>query len=303
MNSPRSLEACRQLGINPQNLYYVKFKTFCDNNPDIKLLKKDLQKRRFDNINSFREEQIEAVKKKREEIIKEQEKALTSQNNNTHTLKKKKKLDALNLEKMLGDMKIREEKNIEKIKQKQKNEIFGEIERNIKNKIIINKSNLKEQKVERLHAQIKQKMQEKAEKEEQMQKLCEHNREILLKKKLERFEKDNAKKHEGELRQMEKNQKESLKLQKEKEKNQKLMSEEYEKRLKQSKERVKENRQKIIESIEKKRQYTEALYNKLMGDRKQKIKEQKEFNLERKKNMQKRLIEEKQNRDEIKNLL
>ena len=184
MNSPRSLEACRQLGINPQNLYYVKFKTFCDNNPDIKLLKKDLQKRRFDNINSFREEQIEAVKKKREEIIKEQEKALTSQNNNTHTLKKKKKLDALNLEKMLGDMKIREEKNIEKIKQKQKNEIFGEIERNIKNKIIINKSNLKEQKVERLHAQIKQKMQEKAEKEEQMQKLCEHNREILLKKKI-----------------------------------------------------------------------------------------------------------------------
>ena len=98
---------------------------------------------------------------------------------------------------------------------------------------------------------------------------------------------------------MEKNQKESLKLQKEKEKNQKLMSEEYEKRLKQSKERIKENRQKIIESIEKKRQYTEALYNKLMGDREQKIKEQKAFNLERKKNMQRRLIEEKQNREEI----
>ena len=301
MNSPRSLEACRQLGINPQSLYYVKFKTFCDNNPDIKLLKKDLQKRRFDNINTFREEQIEAVKKKREEIIKEQEKALTSETNNSNNLalKKKKKLDALNLDKILGDMKIREEKNIEKIKQKQKNEIFCEIERNIKNKIIINKSNLKEQKVERLHAQIKQKMQEKAEKEDQMQKLCEQNRQILFKKKLARFEKDNKKKHEGELRQMEKNQQESLKLQKEKERSQKLMSEEYEKRLQQSKQRVKENRQKIIESIEKKRQYTEALYNKLMGEREQKIKEQKAFNLERKKNMQRRLIEEKQNREEI----
>ena len=91
MNSPRSLEACRQLGINPQSLYYVKFKTFCDNNPDIKLLKKDLQKRRFDNINTFREEQIEAVKKKREEIIKEQEKGLTSETNNSNNQKRKKK--------------------------------------------------------------------------------------------------------------------------------------------------------------------------------------------------------------------
>ena len=251
MNSPRSLEACRQLGINPKSLYYIKYKTYLQYNPEIIPLDEEKKKKRFENINAYREEMIEAVKQKREEIIKEQEKAETAltnteNSNNNNSQKKNKKLDVLNLEKMLGDMKKREERNIEKIKQKQKNEIFGEIERNIKNKIIINKSNLKEQKVERLHAQIKQKMQEKAEKEEQMQKLCEHNREILLKKKLERFEKDNAKKHEGELRQMEKNQKESLKLQKEKEKNQKLMSEEYEKRLKQSKERVKENRQKII---------------------------------------------------------
>ena len=74
MNSPRSLEACRQLGINPQSLYYVKFKTFCDNNPDIKLLKKDLQKRRFDNINTFREEQIEAVKKNVKKLSKSKKK-------------------------------------------------------------------------------------------------------------------------------------------------------------------------------------------------------------------------------------
>ena len=66
---------------------------------------------------------IEAVKKKRDEIIKEQETAETAQtnvNNNKSTGGKKKKLDVLNLEKMLGDLKEREEKNIEKIKQKQK---------------------------------------------------------------------------------------------------------------------------------------------------------------------------------------
>ena len=132
---------------------------------------------------------IEAVKQKREEIIKEQEKtetALTNteNSNNNNSQKKNKKLDVLNLEKMLGDMKKREERNIEKIKQKQKNEIFSEIERNIKNKIIINKSNLKEQKVEIMHAIIKQKMQEKAEKEDEMQKKCEKKEKDYSKKNL-----------------------------------------------------------------------------------------------------------------------
>ena len=225
MNSPRSLEACRQLGINPKSLYYIKYKTYLQDNPEIIPLDEEKKKKRFENINAYREEMIEAVKKKREEIIKEQEKAETAltntyNNNSNMSQKKNKKLDVLNLEKMLGDMKKREERNIEKIKQKQKNEIFSEIERNIKNKIIINKSNLKEQKVEIMHAMIKQKMQEKAEKEDEMQKKCEKKRERLFKEKLERFEKDNALKHEGEKRQLEKIEKDNLKIQKEKEKNQ-----------------------------------------------------------------------------------
>ena len=143
MNSPRSLEACRQLGINPKSLYYVKFKTYLQTNPEIFRLSKELQKKRFDNINTYREEMIEAVKKKRDEIIKEQEKAETAQtnvNNNKSTGGKKKKLDVLNLEKMLGDLKEREEKNIEKIKKKKKKEILSEKEKKIKKKIKKNKT-------------------------------------------------------------------------------------------------------------------------------------------------------------------
>ena len=287
MNSPRSLEACRQLGINPESLYYVKFKTFVRTHPEIIRLNEELQKKRFNNINKYREEMIASVIQKREEIIKEQEKEETAETNidNSKSAKKKKKLDVLNLEKMLVDMKRREERNIEKIKQKQKNEIFSEIERNIKNKIIINKSNLKEQKVEILHAYIKHKMMEKAQKEDEMQKKCEEKRDRLLKEKIERFEKDNNIKHEGELRQLEKNQQDNLKMQREKEKNQKLMSEEYEKRLQQSRERVRENRQKIIDGIEKKRQYTQQLYNKLMEEREAKIRKQKSLNLQKMQHM------------------
>ena len=303
MNSPRSLEACRQLGIKPENLYYVKFKTYLQNNPEIIRLSKELQKKRFDNINNYREEMIEAVRQKREEIIKGQEKGETPEtnpyNNCSKSPTKKKKLDVLNLEKMLGDMKIREERNIEKIKQKQKNEIYCEIERNLKNKIIINKSNLKEKRVELLHQQIKQSMQKKAEIEDLKQRTFEQNRIKLYKEKIKKFEKDNAKKHEGEKRQLEKIQQDNIKMQKEKEKNQKMMSEEYEKRLEQSKQRVRENRQKIIDSIEKKRQYTELLYNKLMDEREKEVKKQKSMNLKRRQEMLKRLKKEKQEREKI----
>ena len=118
MNSPRSLEACRQLGINPQSLYYVKFKTFVRTHPEIIRLNEELQKKRFNNINKYREEMIASVIQKREEIIKEQEKEETAETNidNSKSAKKKKKLDVLNLEKMLVDMKRREERNIEKNK-------------------------------------------------------------------------------------------------------------------------------------------------------------------------------------------
>ena len=299
MKSPRSLEACRQLGINPQDLYYTKFEIFVQNNPDIIRLSKELQEKRFENINKYREKMIEAVKQKREEIIEEEQDEKKVFKTNVNNSSDNRKIEILNLEKMLENIKSREEKNIEKIKQKQKNEIIGEITRNLKSKIIINKNNLKEQKVEILHALIRQKMKEKAEKEAEDQKIHEMNRQKLFLEKIKKFEKDNAKKHEGELRQLEKNQKDIKIAQRERERSQKLMNEEYEKRLQQSKIRIKENRQKIIASIEKKAQYTKALYNKLMNDRNLQQKEQKKKNKIKFEKMQERLVIEKQNREQI----
>ena len=123
-------------------------------------LKKDIQEKRFENINKYRQKMIEAVKQRREEIIEEQEEKKVFKSN-TNINNNNKKTEILNLEKMLEDIRSKEEKNIEKIKQKQKNEIIGEITRNLKSKIILNKNNLKEQKVQILHALIKQKMQKK----------------------------------------------------------------------------------------------------------------------------------------------
>ena len=54
MNSPRSLEACRQLGINPKSLYYIKYKTYLQDNPEIIPLDEEKKKKRFENINAYR---------------------------------------------------------------------------------------------------------------------------------------------------------------------------------------------------------------------------------------------------------
>ena len=302
MNSPRSLEACRQLGILPESLYYIDFKTYTQIHPDIIRLSKDIQKKRFENINKYREDTIELVKELREKIIEDEEKEKEEKpptSDEEKERKSKKKQQILNLEKMLSSLREREEKDIEKIKQKQKNEIFHQIEKKIKNKIIINKSDMRDRKVKFLHNEIKKRMQQKAELEDQKQRQTEINRAKLFKEKIEKFESYNIKKHEGEQRQLERNEKDIKKHQKENEQRQKLKSEEYEERLKQSRQRVKEKRQKIIESIEKKQKYTMEVFNKLMEKREEKIKQQKRRNDEKFQKMQVKLKEAKVIRDKI----
>ena len=54
MDSPRSLEACRQLGILPEELYFQDFETYIHMNPEVIGLPKEIQKIRFDNIDKYR---------------------------------------------------------------------------------------------------------------------------------------------------------------------------------------------------------------------------------------------------------
>ena len=72
MNSPRSLEACRQLGILPEELYFQDMETYIKMNPEVIGLPKDIQKIRFENIDKYRRETIRMVKEQRELIIKKE---------------------------------------------------------------------------------------------------------------------------------------------------------------------------------------------------------------------------------------
>ena len=74
MDSPRSLEACRQLGILPEELYYQDFDAYIRMNPEVVGLPKEIQKIRFENIDKYRKETIEMVKNQRELIINDKDK-------------------------------------------------------------------------------------------------------------------------------------------------------------------------------------------------------------------------------------
>ena len=61
MDSPRSLEACRQLGILPEELYYQDFDAYIRMNPEVVGLPKEIQKIRFENIDKYRKETIKMI--------------------------------------------------------------------------------------------------------------------------------------------------------------------------------------------------------------------------------------------------
>ena len=150
MNSPRSLEACRQLGILPEELYFQDMETYIKMNPEVIGLPKDIQKIRFENIDKYRRETIRMVKEQRELIIKKEndikkekkeemnmninyessDKMIVNENN---IIENK---TIYNLDEQLNNIIDKEKKNLEKLKRRQKNEIEAEIEAKIKSEML-----------------------------------------------------------------------------------------------------------------------------------------------------------------------
>ena len=185
MDSPRSLEACRQLGILPEELYFQDFETYTRMNPEVIGLPKEIQKIRFDNIDKYRKDTIEMVKEQRNRIIESKNENPENNNNNennnndnsNNNNENQEEKQIMNLDDQLDSMKNKEKKNIEKLKRRQKNEIEAEIETKIKSEMIRYKSELKDQKVREMNDKIREEMEKKARLEELKRKEKEKKRE------------------------------------------------------------------------------------------------------------------------------
>ena len=75
MNSPRSLEACKSLGVDPGELYYLEFDEFKTMNPEVKKLPKDLQDYHYEQFEKFRNDTINQIKEARQKIIEAEKEA------------------------------------------------------------------------------------------------------------------------------------------------------------------------------------------------------------------------------------
>ena len=71
LNSPRSVEACRRIGVEPRELLYMDLQNFKNVNPEVRSLNRELQNLRFEHYEKLRLETIKVVAEERRKIIEE----------------------------------------------------------------------------------------------------------------------------------------------------------------------------------------------------------------------------------------
>ena len=154
-------------------------------------LPKDVLKVRFNNIDQYRKKLIKLVKDKRKKIIG---------NYKDSKIDKEKKDTQLDddLEKDFLEMADKEKTTIEKLKQRQKNQIEAEIEVKIKTELLKYKSDMKESLIKEMNDKIQRERKQKSIIEDKKIKEKELMREQTLKKRLEEQEIKNKKKQDAE---------------------------------------------------------------------------------------------------------
>ena len=118
-------------------------------------LPKDVLKVRFNNIDQYRKKLIKLVKDKRKKIIG------NYKDNKIDKEKKDNQLDD-DLEKDFLEMADREKTTIEKLKQRQKNQIEAEIEVKIKTELLKYKSDMKESLIKEMNDKIQRERKQKS---------------------------------------------------------------------------------------------------------------------------------------------
>ena len=122
INSPRSIRACKELGILPSELYKISLEEYKKKNPDSFSLNPKILQFRYDGQEKFRNESIALVKKRREGIINNSNKinnAKDSKNKNEY----EKNLEKVKQEgkKAMDNLKNIQKKNIRSILEDQMN--------------------------------------------------------------------------------------------------------------------------------------------------------------------------------------
>ena len=144
INSPRSLKACEQLGVEPNELYKLTKEKFKEKYPELINMNEKLIQIRYDAEEKFREETIKQVKEARTKIIEEEEKKKESSTKDMNKSNSKYNSGEDDVDKKWEKILENENKAIEKIKKKQRQNIESMIEEQINKELMIKVNEAKE---------------------------------------------------------------------------------------------------------------------------------------------------------------
>ena len=300
IDSPRSLQACEDLGILPEELFHKTFEEFIKEHPDIINLSQEVLKIRYNNIEEYRNKLIDQVKKKRQDIINQKEEG--SEKNNTN---QKNYIIEGNeaMKKEISEIQKKGEKNLEKIRQRQNNVIETKIEKELKTEMLRIKSDKRDMRIKELNDKIKEERKQKIIMEESRFKEKEKLRKQVLENKMKEREKRNEDKYKAEQKRLkgyqelqEKNQNEILFR---KTQNFKLYEKSKEKILDKLKEIAKRNKEKEEKMIRREKQFKE-LFEK---ERKNRILLNKQKELENIEKLNKNKLRKERNWEQLKQYL
>ena len=300
IDSPRSLQACEDLGILPEELFHKTFEEFIKEHPDIINLSQEVLKIRYNNIEEYRNKLIDQVKKKRQDIINQKEEG--SEKNNTN---QKNYIIEGNeaMKKEISEIQKKGEKNLEKIRQRQNNVIETKIEKELKTEMLRIKSDKRDMRIKELNDKIKEERKQKIIMEESRFKEKEKLRKQVLENKMKEREKRNEDKYKAEQKRLkgyqelqEKNQNEILFR---KTQNFKLYEKSKEKILDKLKEIAKRNKEKEEKMIRREKQFKE-LFEK---ERKNRILLNKQKELENIEKLNKNELRKERNWEQLKQYL
>ena len=158
LNSPRTLKACRTNGVIPEELYHIDYKQYLSVHPEISSLPEEIKRYRFNLLEKLRLKKIKLVKDKRSELINSirLNKLHDSYENKTARRKWRHNMNNLYDPGNAGNMTFsekmsllmrKERHNIDKIKQKQKQNIEYMIESQMKAELINYKNIEKDRRV------------------------------------------------------------------------------------------------------------------------------------------------------------
>lgn len=120
LNSPRSLEALRILGISPEELYPLTFEEYLQQNPSTRNLTQALQEQRYSHFENFRKKNLLLAQSQRKTIIDSIQSKQNQSNNN------------ISISQDTSTIQKHQQEQIEKLKQKQFHKIKQKIDYEVK---------------------------------------------------------------------------------------------------------------------------------------------------------------------------